>query len=89
MGATDIILVIEDSDDDWLLFERAVAVSGCSATSRRAISVEEAIECINARLRPRLVFLDLLLPNLRGVHFLRWIRSQVDCVCIPVIVLTV
>jgi CheY-like chemotaxis protein len=82
-----IILLVEDSDDDAALFLRALARSKCEATLHRVTAVEEAIECILEGMRPRLIFLDLLLPNVRGVHFLRWIREQKDCKCIPVVVL--
>ena len=86
MEAADIIVLIEDNDDDSIMFERAVAASHCHAVLRRAASVQEAIDAIKAGMRPRLVFLDLFLPNLGGVHFLKWIRAQPDCQCIPLIV---
>ena len=86
MEAADTILLIEDNDDDSFMFERALATSHCHAVARRVASVPEAIEAIKAGLRPRLVFLDLFLPNLGGVHFLQWIRAEPDCQCIPVIV---
>jgi CheY-like chemotaxis protein len=87
MGEEKTILLVEDEDDDAVLFARAVMASTCAAKVHRVESTEQAITCIREGVRPRLVFLDLMLPNVRGVHFLRWIREQEDCKCIPVIVL--
>jgi CheY-like chemotaxis protein len=79
------ILLVEDNDDDAELFERAA--KNCGATVHRVSSTEQAIACIKKGGKPRLVFLDLMLPNVRGIHFLRWVRERVDSKCIPVIVL--
>jgi CheY-like chemotaxis protein len=85
-GEEKTILLVEDEDDDALLFERAVMASTCAAKVHRVGSTEQAITCLREGVRPRLVFLDLMLPNGGGVDFLRWIREQEDCKCIPVIV---
>ena len=82
-----IILLVEDSDDDAALFARSLRRSGCEGLLHHVSTAEHAIKSIDSGMHPRLVFLDLLLPNLRGVHFLRWIRDQADCKCIPVVVL--
>ena len=81
------ILLVEDSDDDAALFERAIHRANCGATVHRVDSTEQAIAWIKEGARPRLVYLDLLLTNLPGEHFLRWVREQEDFKCIPVIVL--
>lgn len=80
------VLLVEDDDDDAALFERAVAKSKFGKL-HRVSSTEQAITCIRDGVRPHLVFLDLMLPNVRGVHFLQWLRDQQDFKCIPVIVL--
>jgi CheY-like chemotaxis protein len=82
------ILLVEDDEDDAELFQLAIDRSQCAAAVERVRSAEEAIARIKAGGHPQLVFLDLLLPNLGGVHFLRWIRERKDCQCIPVVVIT-
>jgi two-component system, chemotaxis family, response regulator Rcp1 len=84
----ETILLVEDDDDDATLFQLAVTRSACSGGVHRLRSTEEAINYVKAGLRPRLIFLDLLLADLPGTHFLRWLRDQEDFKCIPVIVLT-
>ena len=79
------ILLVEDNDDDAELFERAAQNWG--AKVYRVTSTEQAIACVTNGTRPKLIFLDLLLPNVRGIHFLQWIRKQEEFNCIPVIVL--
>ena len=81
------ILLIEDSEDDAELFARAFKRSSCEGVLHHASTVELAIHSIAGGVHPSLIFLDLLLPNLRGIHFLRWIRDQEDCKCVPVVVL--
>ena len=83
-----LILLVEDSDDDAVLFQHAVARSQCEAAVHHVEATEEAIHCIQAGMRPSLVFLDLMLPNIGGVHFLQWVRQQEEFRCIPVIVMT-
>src|SRR5688572_25320238 len=78
------ILLVEDNDDDAKLFERAAQNCG---KIHRVTSTEEAIAWVTNGTRPHLIFLDLLLPNVRGIHFLQWLREQEELSCIPVIVL--
>jgi two-component system, response regulator len=82
-----IILLIEDTEDDAALFARAFKRSGCEGVLHHVSTVEQAIDFITVGAHPKLVFLDLLLPNLRGIHLLRWIRGHESCKCIPVVVL--
>ncbi len=79
------ILLVEDNDDDAELFERAA--QNCETKVHRVDSTEQAIACMKDGTQPELIFLDLLLPNVRGVHFLRWLREREEFNCIPVIVL--
>jgi two-component system, chemotaxis family, response regulator Rcp1 len=81
------ILLIEDDENDAELFARAFKRSGCEGVLHHVSTVERAIDSIAGSVHPRLIFLDLLLPNLRGIHFLRWLRDQENCKCIPVVVL--
>lgn len=80
MREKDAILLVEDNDDDALLFRRAVARSGCEAEvchctpAAAAMQHLEALHWGRGRL-PTLVFVDLLLPNVRGTHHITWIKE--------------
>ena len=79
------ILLVEDNDDDAELFERAA--HNCGTKIHRVTSTEQAIACVTNGTRPELIFLDLLLPNVRGIHFLQWIREHEEFNWVPVVVL--
>src|SRR6185436_9820580 len=86
------ILLIEDSDDDALLFERAVKESGLRARIDRVKDGRTAIGYIEKAAAksawPHLIFVDWNMPVMDGCNFLRWLRVQhPDCQSI-IIVLT-
>lgn len=76
------ILHIDDDEDDRTLFARAFARSGLSGVLKGVASAEEALVVLNrtgplAQLaRPRLIILDLGLPQLDGRDLLALLRSQ-------------
>ena len=93
MQRRDTILLVEDSDDDVFLFRRAVERSGCDADVRHCSSATAAMQHLDSLRRekhplPRLVFVDLLLPNMRGTHLVTWMKERDDYRAIPVIVIT-
>ncbi len=88
------ILHIDDNEDDRLIFARAFARSGLGGALKGVASAEEALVILNrtgplAQLaRPRLIILDLGLPQLDGRDFLALLRSQLRFRDIPIIVMT-
>jgi CheY-like chemotaxis protein len=91
------ILLVEDSDDDVLLMERALRETGIANPLHRVASGQEAIDYLsgigpfadreNFPL-PCMVLLDLQLPFKNGIEVLQWIRSQPALQTLIVIVLT-
>lgn len=83
------ILLIEDSDDDALIVQRAFAQLGLGHELVREPTGEAAVERLKSRQgRPHLALLDLNLPGLSGLEVLRWIRASEAYRRLPVIILS-
>lgn len=83
------ILLIEDSEDDVFIFQRALKDARIGNPVQVASHGEQAIEQLSGGgSLPFIVFLDLKLPYIDGFDVLRWIRKQPHLDSIPVVVLT-
>ena len=92
-----IILLVEDSEEDILLFKRAFRNARIANTLNVVKDGEEAIKYLSGegphadRDRypfPFLVLLDLRLPKLSGFEVLAWIRERSQLNELIVVVLT-
>src|SRR5689334_484957 len=90
------ILLVEDSDDDAMFFQRAVQDAGRKNPVHIVRSAMEATSYLRGEGEyanrskhpvPHLVVLDLSLPGDGGLDFLRWIRSREQFMQIPVAIL--
>jgi len=83
------ILLVEDNPDDAMLTELALR-QGISAKLEIARTGQEALEYLfnEANEIPRLVLLDLRLPNVNGLEVLRRIREHDRTRLIPVVTVT-
>ena len=97
MTPTKTILIVEDSDDDFLATERAFRKSTLSNPVRRCSNGDQALDYLYRRgefadpansPRPGIMLLDLNLPGTDGREVLRVIKSDPKLHKIPVIVLT-
>jgi len=91
------ILLIEDSESDALLMQRALQKSAISDGVQIARNGKEAIEYLKGvgpfsnRQEfplPQLILLDLQMPEMHGLKVLEWIRSQPEFRSTVVIVLS-
>jgi two-component system response regulator len=76
-----LVLVIEDSEDDYLLLQRAFSKFNGYAEMTRFQDGGEAIDYLTTAktdpaLLPALLLLDLKLPGLSGFDILKWIRDD-------------
>ena len=88
------ILLIEDNPDHVELILKALRDNNVLNEVHVVASGEEAIDflyqrgaCANAA-RPGLVLLDIKLPGMDGIEFLRRIKADPELKCIPVVMLT-
>ena len=91
------ILVVEDSDDDYLATVRAFKKAGLLNPVQRCSSGDQALDYLFHRgefadpgqaPRPGIVLLDLNLPGTDGREVLHMVKSDARLKSIPVIVLT-
>ena len=91
------ILLIEDSENDALLMQRALQKSAVPDGVHIARSGKEAIEYLKGVGQfsnrqefplPQLILLDLQMPEMHGLKVLEWIRSQPEFRSTVVIVLS-
>jgi CheY-like chemotaxis protein len=97
MKTTRFILLVEDNDDDALLFQRVVAKAGLGLHMHRVHNGQEGIDYLlgtgsfSDRTQfpfPDVIMLDLKMPICDGFDFLDWKRTQPVLAGLPTIVMT-
>ena len=84
------ILLVEDDEVDVLTVRRALTDLAVSNPLTVAANGEEALEVLRrARSkRPAIILLDLNMPRMSGIEFLRRVRAEGSAEGIPIVVLT-
>lgn len=86
------LLLVEDDEVDVLTVRRALRDLGVDNELEVASDGEEALEHLRSieseRRRPALILLDLNMPRMNGLEFLRAAREEELIRSIPVVVLT-
>jgi CheY-like chemotaxis protein len=89
------ILLVEDSDSDALLIERAFRKAGVANGLIRmsnGVAAKDYLQTVASSDvnydTPLFVLLDLKLPGLSGHELLRWIRSEDALRNLPVVIVT-
>jgi two-component system response regulator len=88
------ILLIDDNPDHVELIVKALQGNNILNEVHVVISGEEAIDFLNQRgkyaneVRPGLILLDIKLPGMDGVEFLKQIKADPKLKSIPVVMLT-
>lgn len=85
-----LILIVEDSDDDYYTTLRAFKKDGNLLNPiKRCEDGAEALEYLNdSQDTPAIILLDLNLPGIDGRHVLKNVKSTPKLADIPVVVLT-
>jgi signal transduction histidine kinase/DNA-binding response OmpR family regulator len=81
------LVLIVDDDPDVRSIVRA-SVEGAGLAAAEAANGREALDMIAGGLRPSLVLLDLMMPELDGFGFLDVVRADPSLTDLPVVVLT-
>jgi len=84
------ILLVEDDAIDRMTVERALKEIRVTNTLEMVGNGEEALEFLRdpAREQPGIILLDLNMPKMNGIEFLKFVKADESLRRIPVVVLT-
>jgi CheY-like chemotaxis protein len=91
------VLLVEDNEDDVLLFQRSwrkagmphrLFYAGDGAEAIAFLAGEDALPDPVGFARPKLVFLDLKMPRVGGLEVLQWARQRAELNDVCFVVLT-
>ena len=86
----DPILLVEDDTVDAMTVKRAMRDLKVSNPVAHVTDGEEALAYLKdpAKPRPCLILLDINMPKMNGIEFLRAVKSDTDLQNLPVVMLT-
>jgi CheY-like chemotaxis protein len=86
----ETIHLVEDSEADVMAFSRAMRKLAPEAKIVRWPNAQEALDAIEQGQvsSPDIFFIDLNLPGMSGLEFLRRVRANRDLKLVPAVVLT-
>ena len=90
MNSKKPILLVEDDEIDVMTFTRAIKELNVGNRIESAPDGEQALELLEdpSVVKPCLIVLDLNMPRMNGLEFLKSIKSIKPLKLIPVVVLT-
>jgi len=90
MHSVKPILLLEDDTVDAMTVQRAIKDLNVLNTLVRVVNGEEALEYLqdSAKVKPCVILLDLNMPKMNGVEFLKVVKADPQLMGIPVVVLT-
>jgi CheY-like chemotaxis protein len=84
-----VVMIVDDDTDDRLFFREAVQELNASVTCLEATDGTNALKTLKQQeVLPQYIFLDLNMPIMNGIEFLRTISVDPVLKSIPVIVYT-
>jgi CheY-like chemotaxis protein len=90
MPCTKPLLLVDDNPDDAMIIKRALSDLGIAERMIHVPSAEKALAQLHSATeeRPGLILLDLNMPGMGGMEFLRTVKEDPSLAQIPVVVLT-
>jgi CheY-like chemotaxis protein len=90
MRSTKPVLLVEDDSIDAMTVKRAFKEIKLTNSLIHRVNGEEALEYLQeaGMEEPCVVLLDLNMPRMNGIEFLKIVKEDEQLKCIPVIVLT-
>jgi two-component system response regulator MprA len=86
MEQLNCLLVVDDDHDILMSLQDALEMEGYRVAT--ASTGREALELLKRGLRPDLILLDLMMPDISGWAFRAWQRSNTEFASIPVVVVS-
>jgi DNA-binding response OmpR family regulator len=86
MEHPNCLLVIDDDHDILFSLQDALEMEGYQVSTAR--TGREALESLKGGLRPDLILLDLMMPDISGWAFRAWQRSDAELASIPVVIVS-
>jgi CheY-like chemotaxis protein len=86
MEPLSCLLVVDDDHDILFSLQDALEMEGYRVAT--AASGREALESLRSGLRPDLILLDLMMPDVSGWAFRAWQRAHEEFASIPVIIVS-
>lgn len=90
MLGSEVILLVEDDAVDAMTVRRALQEVGVSNPVVHVTDGEAALTHLKdeSNARPALILLDINMPRMNGIEFLRTMKAEQDLLAIPVVILT-
>lgn len=83
------VLFIEDDTIEVMKLHRAIAKLGLKHNIIEAENGEHAIDILqNKQVRPDIILLDLNMPKMNGIEFLKVLKESKSLKYIPIVILT-
>ncbi|TGG88771.1 response regulator [Geotoga petraea] len=82
------IFVIEDYDIDYEIIKKEMEENGIINEIKRFKNAEDAIKELEKKEKPSIILLDIMLPEMNGIDFLKAVKKEKLLEGIKVIVLT-
>lgn len=79
------ILIVEDNDDLLYLFKLVLESAGYQVAT--ASNGRDALDCIE-RVQPRLVVMDIMMPEINGLQVARNIKQTTNYESIPILLVS-
>lgn len=94
--STQSILIVEDSDEDFIVTQKALQAIDACIELRRCVDGDDILDCLYQRgsytnktqTLPSLILLDLNLPGTDGREVLAKVKSDPTLKNLPIVVLT-
>ncbi|MEO9475706.1 MAG: response regulator [Cyclobacteriaceae bacterium] len=82
------VLFIDDDSIERMKFKRTVDSSGLNVSISEVSNGEKALKALHEGALPHVILLDLNMPRINGVEFLKILKSDVSLRHIPIVILT-
>lgn len=84
-GNRPLVLAVDDDEDNLLLMSQSLELFGCSSMSAEDAKSAFALA---QKYQPDIILLDMRLPDIDGIEFVRQLKQNIQTMNIPIIAVT-